>query len=349
MDEAFSLLDANANRAREGIRTAEDFARFEIQDQRWAERLRGLRHEVTAALDAHFDLSRLTAARRVLQDCGRPGEGGETLGGCPDEKPKAVALRGLKRGQEALRVLEEFTRSRTAEAARAFSETRYGLYEAEQWLECSAEYARILNRTKLYVLLAEKQCSLGLEETTRAAIKGGAGVIQLREKDIGDSAYLERARCLANLCREHDVAFVVNDRSDIANLCGASGVHLGQDDLPPDAVRSWVGERLLIGRSTHRIEEVRRATEQDPVDYIAIGAMFDTATKLDTVPAGLKFAQQVSALELKVPVFAIGGITKGRIKDLKRAGVQRVAVSSAVISARDPESAARELLDELNK
>ena len=349
-DEAFSLLDANANRAREGIRTAEDYTRFEILDKRWAERLRGHRHSVTAALKACFGLDRLIEARRVQLDCGRPGVGGEPVRSGGEDGPKAVALRGLKRGQEALRVLEEFTRSRNADAARTFTEARYGLYEAEQWLGGGSDASRILQRTKLYVLLSSEQCGCrGVERTVVAAIEGGAGLIQLREKAAADMQIIESARRLRDVCGARDAAFVVNDRVDIAMAAGAAGVHLGQDDLPPRRARELVGNGVLVGRSTHNVDEVKRAVEKEPVDYIAIGAMFGTATKTGTILSGLRFAEQVAAMELELPVFAIGGITKERIGDLRRAGVERIAVSSAVVGAPDPAAAARDLLDELEK
>ncbi len=342
-------MDANANRAREGIRTAEDFARFELQDFRWAKLLRGLRHQVTAMLGACCDVKELKAARRVQADCGRADTAGEfRVDAQPGELLGEVAIRGLKRAQEAVRVLEEYTRAGAPEAAQAFSRIRFELYEAEQWMEAGTERVRILQAARLYVLVAQEQCRLGLEATVAGAIKGGAGIIQLREKGLDDRRLVERARNMQKICAKNEAILIVNDRPDIALLAGAAGVHLGQDDLSPSDVRKMAGEQLLIGRSTHGVDEVKRAVEEG-VDYIAIGAMYESRTKENTISAGLKLAEQVAEMALEVPIFAIGGIKKDNIEDLKRVGVRRIAVSSAITSEADPLESARALREELLK
>ncbi len=353
------LLDANSNRAREGIRTAEDFIRFEIQNKPWAERLRQLRHRITQQLESQIEggSDSILASRRVKLDQGHPDKQGQLQGlviakvaenstDTGQETSLQVAVRGLKRAQEATRVLEEFSRAKSGEAAKAFSQIRFELYEIEQWLARGSEVACLLEKACLYVLMSQSNCALGLEQTALAAIKGGAGVIQLREKELEDKELFDRAFLLRKICTAHGVVFVVNDRADIALAVGADGVHLGQTDLCPDAVRPWVGEHFLIGCSTHCEEDAKRASAAG-ADYIAIGAMFETATKSGTVSAGPAAARAVLDLDLSIPVFAIGGINRDRIGQLKNAGISRVAVSSAVISAPDPEMAAREMIEAL--
>ena len=286
-------------------------------------------------------------AREVPSDCGHPSRVENEAAAGAEESPRQVALRGVKRAQEAVRVLEEYVRGTSSVAARELSEVRYALYEAEQWLVLGSEQARRLGQACLYVLLSEAQCALGLERTARAALAGGAGVLQLREKALDGGAYAERARRLRELCEEHGAALIVNDRADVALAAGAAGVHLGQTDLTPAAVRGWAGERLLIGRSTHSLAQARRAVEEEGADYVAVGAMYATATKPGFELAGPALAREVLAQGWSVPVFAIGGITAERARELRALGVRQVAVSGAVASAADPARAAREICEAL--
>lgn len=339
------LLDANANRAREGIRTAEDYIRFQIGAERWALRLRDARRRIADALRVLASDEELLRARGVQTDAGHPGRA-EPLHPS-EEAPRQVAVRGLKRAQEALRVLEEFTRGPAPESSRTLARLRFDLYEAEQWLACAGGAARILGEARLYVLLTETLCVKGLEATARAALKGGARVLQLREKALETAELLERARRLRDLCGEYEAVFVVNDRVDVALAAGAHGVHLGQGDLPPQEARRLGGEQLLIGRSTHALEQARAAVEEEGADYIAVGSMYPTATKAAPTLVGPGLARDVMGLALPVPVFAIGGIDRPRAEELAALGVRRVAVSTAVISAQDPERAARELVEAL--
>lgn len=342
------LLDANANRAREGVRTAEDYIRFTIGEHRWAKRLRALRHSVTGVLQAQVASAILSSARRVGSDAGHPDRAREEPEVPVGEAPREVARRGLKRAQEALRVLEEYLRGQAPQSSHALARLRFEAYAAEEWLTGGSEAARVLWRTKLYVLLTEALCRHGLEETARAALRGGAGILQLREKALDGAALVERASRLQALCREHEALLIVNDRVDVALAARAAGAHLGQTDLPPEKMRAWAGEGFLFGRSTHSPEQALRAVEVEGADYIAVGAMYETATKAGFTLQGPALASAVAKLKLDVPVFAIGGITVERIQELKAAGVGRVAVSAAVISGADPEQAARELLAALD-
>lgn len=224
---------------------------------------------------------------------------------------------------------------------------RFELYEAEQWLLLGSESAGVLAKAQLYVLLAEAQCSKGLEGTARAVLKGGATILQLREKTLDGMALLDRAKRLGQLCGEYGALFVVNDRADVALAAGTKCVHLGQKDLPVREVRRMGGAGLLIGRSTHSVAQARIAVEEDGADYIAVGSMYETSTKEGYELKGPALAKSVMEMGLEVPVFAIGGITKERVKELRAAGVKGIAVSSTVITAPDPERAARELIEAL--
>jgi thiamine-phosphate pyrophosphorylase len=184
------------------------------------------------------------------------------------------------------------------------------------------------------------------EGVVEGAIAGGADCIQLREKDLCDSEVLGRAMRLVEMCRgaPHRVATIVNDRGDIAMASGADGVHLGQGDLPVRRARAMLGSGMLIGVSTSSVGEAREAKRLG-ADYIGLGPMFSTTTKVKDRLAGPGLVREVLADEVlaSVPHLAIGGITPERMPELRRAGVRGVAVSSVVCGAEDPAEVCRAL------
>jgi thiamine-phosphate pyrophosphorylase len=188
------------------------------------------------------------------------------------------------------------------------------------------------------VLLTGSQCTAALDWTIQQAAEGGADVFQLREKTLTDRELIDRAARMRKWTRDAGVLFVVNDRPDVAKLVGADGVHLGQDDLPVAAARRIVGPELLVGVSTHTIEQVRRAV-LDGADYLGVGPTFPSNTKsFDHFP-GLEFVREAMA-ETSLPAFALGGIWPGNVAAVVAAGGRRIAVSSAVATADDPQAAA---------
>jgi thiamine-phosphate diphosphorylase len=178
-------------------------------------------------------------------------------------------------------------------------------------------------------------------DVARAALDGGARVIQWRDKlrDKGDQ--LDDARAIAALCREYRALFIVNDHADLALAIDAGGVHLGQHDLPIVAVRPVVGESMVIGVSTNNAAEARTA-EAAGADYVAVGAIFPTASKDVTRPADLDRIREVKAT-VRIPVVAIGGITAANIARVVEAGADAAAVISAVCAAADSRAAAAAL------
>lgn len=184
---------------------------------------------------------------------------------------------------------------------------------------------------------------LDVVEQARAACAGGAAVVQLRAKHATDRQALTWARALRALCRAEGVAFVVNDRFDLALASEADGVHLGQTDLPPRALSEAVRARLAVGRSTHSLEQAL-ATRDEPVDYVAFGPVFRTRSKESEYDArGLAALAEVVAAVAPRPVVAIGGIGEAQIEGVIAHGAAGVAVISAVIGADDPRAAARRL------
>lgn len=200
----------------------------------------------------------------------------------------------------------------------------------------------------LYVIIDPAAC-LGRDPVAvgGAALAGGASLLQWRDKERDKGEQLAQARALYRLCREHGATFIVNDHADLALVlageegAGAIGVHVGQRDLPVAAVRAIVPAGFIVGASTNLVEEAR-AAEAAGADYIAVGDVFGTATKAGTRPASPARLAQVKAA-VRLPVFAIGGITLQNVGQVLAAGADGVAVISAVCAAPDPEAAAREL------
>lgn len=164
---------------------------------------------------------------------------------------------------------------------------------------------------------------------------GGATLIQLREKQLPALQLYEHARAAVAAAERNGVQLIINDRADVALAAGAHGVHLGQDDLPPDAARRLLGDEAIIGYSTHTIDQARQAVRL-PVNYIAVGPIFNTSTKTDTSPTlGLEGLKAVRQAVGNIPLVAIGGISQANAREVIRAGADSVAVISALLSLPD--------------
>jgi len=180
-------------------------------------------------------------------------------------------------------------------------------------------------------------------EQARAALAGGARVVQLRAKRATDAQALAWAEAIRALAHARGALCFVNDRFDLALAAGADGVHLGQTDLPPARLPAPARARLLVGRSTHTLDEARAAQRED-VDYVAFGPLFGTTSKDSEYDArGLDALAEVVRIAAPRPVVAIGGIDAARAAGVVRAGAAAVCVISAVAGEPDPEAAARAL------
>lgn len=179
-------------------------------------------------------------------------------------------------------------------------------------------------------------------ELTRLAIQGGADVIQFRQKHGGIQNMLLEAYKVADVCKEHDVPLIVNDRLDIAQAVDASGVHLGQEDFPVDEARSILGTEAIIGATATKTHQVVEAYEMG-ADYVGFGPVFQTTTKRNPKsvkgPEGLADACEA----VPIPVIAIGGISRDRVRVVFETGAHGVAVLSAVATAKNPTRATRRL------
>lgn len=177
------------------------------------------------------------------------------------------------------------------------------------------------------------------------ALEGGVTLVQLREKEADGKEFYERALRLKQLLDRFHVPLIINDRVDIALAVGAFGVHVGQDDLPLKVVRSLVGD-MIVGVSVRTVQEAKKAVE-DGADYIGVGAVFPTSTKLDAKGITKEELTEITG-SVRISAVAIGGITAGNIEKLNGTGIRGAAVVSAILKSQDPKKAAEELNEKLN-
>ena len=178
----------------------------------------------------------------------------------------------------------------------------------------------------------------------QAYLEGGARLLQIRAKDLTSAAYLALCEEVSRQARAHAAQVIINDRADIAVLVEASGVHVGQDDLPAHAARRLVGDARIVGLSTHTMAQVEAAV-QEPVSYIAVGPVFPTGSK-DTgyAPVGPELVREAVARAGDRPVVGIGGITLERAVSIIEAGAAAVAVISDLLTEGDPGARVRAFL-----
>ena len=181
-----------------------------------------------------------------------------------------------------------------------------------------------------------------LEEAVELAIKGGATIIQLREKDCTSREFYELALSIKDITDAYEVPLIINDRLDIALAVHADGVHLGQSDIPVQVARNVMGPNCIVGATANTLEKAKEAW-QSGADYLGVGDVFGSATKNDTKPVELKELKKICDT-VKIPVVALGGISKKNIHLLMDTGVAGVAVISAVLGQTDITAAAEELI-----
>lgn len=176
----------------------------------------------------------------------------------------------------------------------------------------------------------------------RILLESGARLMQLRLKDASGRELLRVAREIAALCRAHGAMLIVNDRVDVAMLAGADGVHLGQDDLPLEAARRVAGERMIIGISTHTVEQAI-AAEQGGADYVGFGPLYPGGLRANPAGKGIAMLGQVRAA-VKLPIVAIGGITEAAVPEALAAGADACAIITDVVRAPDIPARVRAIL-----
>lgn len=332
------MIDANANRAREAMRVMEDAARFLLDDAALAGDLKSARHELALILDA---LERTGAGLVASRDT--PSDVGTAIASSGEYERASmgeVVLAAGKRLSEALRVIEEACKTDAASGvsadsgvARRVEALRYRGYELERRLVLAM---RDVERPqyRCCLLLTEAACRLPWDEVLRAAIEAGVDCVQVREKSMGGRALTQRVRAVIEIARPAGAAVIVNDRADVAMSSGADGVHVGDDDVPCEALRRWVDRALVVGVSTHRLDDARVALSAG-ADYAGVGQVFASGTKQRDALAGLDYVGEFFGWG-RLPGLAIGGIDAGNVASVVEAGARGVAMSGAICGAEDP-------------
>ena len=340
------LIDANLDRAREGLRVLEDWGRFVLERPDLVARSKDLRQRLGRLHQPRYKLARHTATDPAT-GLAHPAQLERGTGA-------EVVAANAGRVQEALRVLEEFGRRDDPLLAQEAAAIRYLAYDLEVDLlraqPGDEDRRQRLAQCHLYLVTSP---SPRLEDQVRSALEAGVRLVQYRAKDsdaasahpLNDHQRLAQARALRELCTAQGALFIVNDRIDLALAVDADGVHLGQDDLPPAVARQLLGQGRLLGRSTHAIEQLRQAV-QDGCDYVGVGPVNATPTKPGREPVGLAYVAQAAA-ECPIPCFAIGGIDLSNLAAVVAAGARRVAVVRAITAAPDPRAASAALLEAL--
>ena len=207
------------------------------------------------------------------------------------------------------------------------------------------EVEKVEYKYPLYLVTDEKACKgKDFYESVEASIRGGAKIVQLREKNMDTRDFFKRALKLKEICHKHGVDFVINDRLDIAIAVDADGVHLGQSDMPIQKAKEILGHKKIIGISAKNMEEALEAQKYG-TDYIGVGAIFATDTKKDSGLIDLETLKDMTN-QINIPVLAIGGIGLGKLGYLKDTGIDGICVISDILGSDDPEKRTRELLEE---
>jgi thiamine-phosphate pyrophosphorylase len=329
----YRILDANLDRAREGLRIIEEWCRFGLNHRQLTAECKHLRQEL-----AQWHSPEIHAARNTATDVGTD------LSHPQEESREGVdqLLRAnFARVQEALRVLEEYGKLHSSQMGSACKQMRYRVYQIETQLIGSSRHQQ-LTRSPLYLVTSPVP---NLVAVIEAALKGGLTLVQYRDKTSDDLARLQMAHRLCELCHHYGALFLVNDRVDLALAVDADGVHLGQQDVPIAFARHLLGTQKIIGRSTTNPDEFHRAIAEG-ADYIGVGPVHETPTKAGKAAAGLEYVRYAKA-NSPIPWYAIGGIDASNVGDVVQAGGDRVAVVRAIMEADNPTFVTQQLLAQL--
>lgn len=323
----FRIIDANLNRATEGLRVVEELCRFVLEDAKLTLSVKKIRGQLSRVVSS--ELGSRDAAGDVGKEPYTTDEGRR-------ENMESVFRANMKRAQEAVRCLEEFSKLISPKFGKAYKNIRFKLYELEKKIA-----PRILKAVRLdfdlYIVVDSRPESL---TTLRKAIAGGVKIIQFRDKDISKQKYLRLAKKMVKLMRRAGTTFILNDYWDLVKEVGADGVHSGQDDLERTSIcqiRKKLGDDKIMGISTYTLVQALRAEKQG-ADYVSVWPIFATPIKSQFKPVGIKLLRKV-VKRVKIPVVAIGGINRSNIKKVLDTGCRRAAVIRA----------ARELISQRQK
>ena len=341
MQNNYRIIDANLNRASEGIRVVEDIARFSYNNKEMASKLRSARHSLRKKTDHLKD--ELLSSRDSVKDIGRVISSSNNL----DKKDHVsnIINANFKRAEEATRSIEEVLKLTDYNLSKEVEQIRFFIYTLEK--EYNSMINTKFNKKKipkgLYGITGEKFANGRSNiECVKEMIAGGIEVIQYREKEKPLRDKIEEIKQIREICRENNVLFIVNDHIDVALLVEADGIHVGQTDMHISDVRRLVGKDMIIGLSTHSPEQAIKAVE-DGADYIGVGPIFPTTTK-DTPSVGLEYLE-FATKNIDIPFVAIGGIKVHNIENIKTRNPYSICLVSEIVGAPN----IKDIVKKLNK
>jgi len=334
----YQIIDANLDRAREGLRVLEDWARFGLGKEKYVEKVKNFRQILGKN---HLEVYK--QSRNHIKDKCKGLTHQEQINRKTSEQ---IISSNSARVQEALRVIEEFSRLQNYELSKIASEIRYEIYTIEIDLLSYSKFKKseeILKENDLYVITDQKD---NLLEIIEEILIAGVRIIQHRFKTGTDQDNLQEAIQIKNICKRYNSLFIVNDRLDIALASNADGIHLGQDDLDLKTARKLLGYSKIVGISANNAIDISNALKEG-CDYIGIGPVFETTTKKNKIPLGIENIKTLTK-DLNIPWFAIGGIKAKNISYLKRNGFKKVALVSELMNSEDPKEDAMMILKKLS-
>jgi thiamine-phosphate pyrophosphorylase len=297
----YRMLDANLNRATEGIRVAEDITRFILDDTKLTARLKNIRHELVKLFKVIS--YRLQVTRNVSGDVGASRS---TKSENARKDIQQVFMSNIKRAQQSVRLFEETSKLFDPKLGPKFKKLRFSLYEIEQTASIALK-KKIKLDSPLYII-TDNSFGYSHLHIMKEAAKAGAKVFQLRDKNLGAAELLKTAMAMSKYAKSHGLTFIVNDHLDIAKRVDADGVHVGQDASAKELknIKKWLGTGKIMGLSASNMAQVRHAARLKP-DYIGFGPVFKTPIKPDIKPTGVKELRRVTK-QVTIPIVAIGGV-----------------------------------------
>lgn len=322
------IIDVNINRSTEALRALEEIARFYLNNAVLSEKLKNMRHFICSFFDEDYE--NLLLSRDTVNDVGT-GIKNLTKEN-RDLNIENIFKSNIKRLQQALRMLSEY--------GNLPENLRYESYTIEKELFEGIKMdikKYLLDNRKLYLVTNSDKFNSDDDFLDRVALalKNGVDIIQLREKNRPAKEIIQLGLRIRELASNFGALFIVNDRVDIAKIVNADGVHLGQDDISFQNAREILGEKYIIGISTHCPDDAIRAM-QDGADYVGVGPVFKTPTKPGRIPVGLEYVRWAKE-NITIPFFAIGSIEPDNIDEVISAGAKRIAIVRAIMNSDTPE------------
>lgn len=321
----YRIIDANLNRATEALRVLEEIARFRLDDKKLSTELKNIRHEICLFFDCDYE--KLIASRDTVNDIGTDIQN-PTKVAREYSSIENIFRSNFKRLEQALRVLCEY--------GNLSDQFRYKAYTIEKNMNESLKMdikKYLLKDKKLYLVTNSDNFDLDSDFLDRVAlaIKSGVDIVQLREKNKPASKIIEYGKIIRQLTSEYGALFIVNDRVDLAQILNADGVHLGQDDIDIHSARKILGEKMIIGISTHKPQDAIEAMKNG-ADYIGVGPIYKTPTKPNREAAGLDYLKW-AADNVDIPFYAIGSIDLNTVDEVISYGARRVALVRAIMNS----------------